>query len=984
MRSKLTTFLLLYACVLAQPLWPQFAAANPETPAVAKTQTPAPKNNAIVPGSRILKSFDFEERALGNFETIPMFWSKVAGNGYPAYSTGHFDNTTSRSAQNSFKLQIDGGSAAFQFTPGHLPINPSADYYLLAFVKTSQLKHAKARISAWFADEHNKIVPNLEFHSQPYSTPAPPNIAHNEPANDDWHILHLYIPGPGPTSPAKSLVLQLGLLQPQQLAPGSTPELGKFALYQQDIKGEAWFDDIVIFQLPRLSVSIPPTVNANTFAPNQKVELDLTVSDLASATDATAKPQLTANLKLTNPDGLLFASDQFTVTPSKNGEPWTHRYNRAALPPGLYTATLDVSDSAAGTLIARRQTRFVCLAPPFAVLDKPAPEFGYSIPSNADIWPQIPHLIRHTRAGLLQVPTWRSEMSEEALLRRDPSLDTLLTALHRLDVHAIATFSDVPTALGTRFAEARAKTPPAFISNTPSISVNSILGLSDADPTLWRPYVSFILARYANRFDAWEFGSQDTPYCGMLSNGDAPHKFTGADTRFPALYAKTTSELSILLNHPDLIVPWNALFEFDPKLYPGAGLDLRLPASIKPSQIPAYLDNFKQALAPPKDSKRPAPPMYVRVDSLNAQRYERADRLADFAQRIVYARSANPAAVIMDLPLSTNVAAGRSGHRAEPDELLVVYRTLILALGNSEYRREIPLAPGIRAFLFDRSGVGTLVVWNESAADSTVHIDLPLGAHPRAIDLAGNARLLPMDATTGTTGINITSTPMILDQLDTKSLQLRASFTIAAKTFPAGAGIVRTEILLTNPYSESLAGTLKISLPRGWTMEPPSIPMQLRPGETIRKPITIRYPYSELAGSNTINGYLLAENNQKYEFTTMILITSDVVELDSSMQLMPNGDLVVQQIITNISQTSLNAQAYAQVPGYPRQQRYLLELAPGQSSVKRFVFPMSTFDGATKDTKPADIAAALTGKTAAVGLKSNDGRTLITKSLPLQ
>ena len=43
--------------------------------------------------SREVANFDFEERALGNFESVPMYWSKLVGRGYPAYATGRFDTS---------------------------------------------------------------------------------------------------------------------------------------------------------------------------------------------------------------------------------------------------------------------------------------------------------------------------------------------------------------------------------------------------------------------------------------------------------------------------------------------------------------------------------------------------------------------------------------------------------------------------------------------------------------------------------------------------------------------------------------------------------------------------------------------------------------------------------------------------------------------------------------------------------------------------
>jgi hypothetical protein len=1001
---------------------PATAAGKPNGPESSQLQA----QSSGVSGSRIVKTFDFQEKPLGNFESIPMFWSKVSGHGFPAYCTGAFDSTVFRSPGVSFKLGIDGGSSAFQYAPGKLPINPAADYYVLAYVKTTPLKHARAQISAWFADADGKLIDPAQVHfdSEAYA-------ATKAPADQEWRLLHIYVPGPAagtPAAAAKSLVLQVGLLQPRQLAdPAAPSDLGKFALYQQDIKGAAWFDDITVFQLPRVSIATPETVAANIFPPGQKVELNLAISDIAAANhaaanvpaDAAVSPPLAASLNLTDPDGLLFASEKFTVT-ATDKTPWTHRYVHDSLPPGLYTATLDVSDR--GALIARRQTRFLSLAPAFSILHKGPAEFGFTVrdgPQAPELLARIPYILRYTGANLLQMPAWRKDLSEDALLRRDVPLDSLFAALQRMDVHVAASFSEMPTALSARIAEARAKTSaaaaPIEISRLPPPAPDTVLALEDSDPALWRPYVSFLLARYGSRVDAWEYGSLANPYSGSLPPDDSPESSvhaTGADPRYPQLYARGAGELAALVHHPRVLIPWNALFEFDAKLYPDAsGMDLELPAAIRPNQIPAYIDNFKQALslsrpaisggsvAPPSPAPTsPTTPsltpaasasaslaavLFAHIEPLDPRHYARADRLVDFAQRVVYARTANPSGILIDLPVSAGLS-GSTGSRPEPDELLLVYRTLIHAMSGSRYLREVAFTPGVKAFLFDREGMGTMILWNESAPQARMHLDLPLGTSPRIIDLAGNVRPLGVDRVGGLSGVDVTSTPVILDHLDSKALMLRASFSLASSTFPAGAGSVSTQLLLNNPYDDLLVGDLKLTLPKGWTMEPISVPVALAPGASIHQPITLHYPFSERAGAYAVQAQLKTDGGQKFDFSCPVAITSDLVELDSSAQLLPNGDLVVQQVITNISAAPISAQAYTMVPGYPRQQRYLLGLNPGQTTIKRFIFPLSTFDNATKQTQPADIAAALAGKTAAVGLRENDGRTLITKSLPLQ
>ncbi len=993
-------------CILFSLLTAVGAVRSQDLPArdrVVATSATAPGSPAsevtALPGSRVLRTFDFEEIKLGNYESFPMYWSKAVGRGYPAYSTGEFDHHVFRSANSSFRLETRGGSVAYRFTPPpdkSIAVHPDSDYYVLAFVRTAGLKYARANLTAWFAGEDGTPLPETELHSQPYTPGGPAS-------GDAWQVLYIFMPGPeggsGAASKARTLVFQAGLLQPQQLGVSSAAEtgnsgLGRFEIYQQDIQGTVWFDDIVVFQLPRVGVSVPRTVVGNIFGSGQKVELDLVVSDLGAGSG-----NLNVQLRITDAEGLVFASERWNAATAPD-KAWMQRFSHAPLPAGLYTATLEVADARAsptdsnglaGGIVARRQAQFLCLPPAMANgMTRAAPEFGVgirgwrrggdplSMAEAAALWPPI---VRHTHAGLVQLPAWRREMSDEALTRRDQPFDTLLANLQRLDVHILGSFSEVPRALAGRL--------PPLTSNL-AIPPYSLLAVLNADAALWRPYLSFTLTRYANRVDQWELGSPDEPFSGDVSTGSSP---SGDLTeRYAKLYERTYGEVASLLNRPQLLIPWNALFDLDGRQFPNALLDLRLPSVIKPSQIPAYIENFRvqSAATPPTATGTVAPPPAVaapviaHIEPLETAHYTHAVRLADFAQRVVFARSANPQAVLYDLlPASVGGA---------PDELLLVYRTLIQALGNSVYVGELPLAPGVRAFLFNRNGSGTLVLWNEMADSARPGLDLPLGATPRVMDIYGNAAALPYDPASGLAHVTVASTPVILDQLDPRPLQLKTSFSFATTTLPAGVGTVRTEVVLTNPYSDTITARLRMEPPKGWTTDPSTLYASIAPGATYRRAVTIRYPFTENAGPKQIDGRLSIEGGlsvkaQLLNISAPLTITSDFVEMEGFTQMLDNGDVIIQQMVTNIASAPLNAQAYALLPGYPRQQRYVLSLPPGQTAIKRFVFPASALvrngAGATELTAN-DIARALAGKTATLGLRQNDGQTLLTKTIPLE
>lgn len=890
----------------APPHTPTPAPAPSQPPTQTDPQDPAARDFAtltrgLLPGSRILKTFDFEEKKLGNHEDTPMFWDKVAGRGFPLYSTGKFDTTSARSEKTSFRLTLDGGSAAYRLQPGRFPVVPSADHFVIGFVKTSALAHARAQITAWLADKDGNRLEGTQVHTRPYASPT---------GKDDWTLLHMFIPGNNPK--AASLVLEMALLQPQQRA---AQALGPFDLYQQDIKGSAWFDDLVVFQLPRLAVHVNAV--AGIVPPRHKAELSLTVSDLG-------RDHLTAHLLVQDAAGREAHRQQWSFHTDPKTL-WTQNIALGPLPAGLYTATLNVHDRKG--VVARRQARFASLE---TTVERPqvAPEFGIDATAwPVEAWGELPTALLHANAGLVKLPAWRRDMSEDALIRRDQPFDNLINALQRHEIRTVASFSEIPSALTVRLNE----------------KSDSILALLDVDPNIWKPYVSFILARYANRVDLWQLGRA----------GDAFH---ANDSRYPRLYTKTRGELAALLPDSPLVIPWNALYDFDAAQYPRAILDLRLPPAIRPAHIPAYIDSFAQQKVG----------VLAAIEPLDEFKYPRDARLNDFAQRLVYARTANPRAVLMTLPLSRRATLTESV--TEPEELLLVFRTIAQTLSNATYQGELLLHPGVKAFLFDRRGTGTLVLWNEKASDPETTLAIALGKSPVQVERFGRTSPVPTDK--GIAKLRVTTAPLIITNIDARMAKLRGSFSLGAPTVPAGVGAFQTTVHLVNPYDAPMNGSLHVRGPSGWTVDPPVIPVTIKPGEMLSAPVTLRYPFTAFAGPKVITGRLTLEEDlpRSMELLAHTTLTSDEVDMECFAIFAPNGDLVLQQMISNTSNAPLNTQAYALVPGMARQQRFVLDLQPGHTVVKRFTFPG---------------AAALSGKAAAMGLRQPDGKTLLTKAVPL-
>src|SRR4051795_5825926 len=89
--------------------------------------------------SRVLRTFDFEDRRLGNAEDLPMNWTKVDGPGLPHYVNGRLTTDHARSGQYSFRFDLNGGSLVYRYDAGRIRVQQGAHYRIEGYVQTTPL-----------------------------------------------------------------------------------------------------------------------------------------------------------------------------------------------------------------------------------------------------------------------------------------------------------------------------------------------------------------------------------------------------------------------------------------------------------------------------------------------------------------------------------------------------------------------------------------------------------------------------------------------------------------------------------------------------------------------------------------------------------------------------------------------------------------------------------------------------------------------------
>ncbi len=866
--------------------------------------------------TRILRNFDFEERKLGNVEDLPMDWVKVEGAGLPHYVSGHLSTERHRSGDYSFQFDLNGGGLIYRYPSGFIPVRQGAHYSIRGYVQTTPLPNARARITAYLTDPDGHAINSTVQHSELFDTP---------PGDQTWHALSVEITDDKPE--AGFLVIELELLQPAQYANTS---LGARALFSQDIRGSAWFDDVTVSQVPEVLMTTDRP--GNIFRKSDAIRLSVLVSDLFTD-DLAAQlfvQDAAGRVVFQNTQGMELATAQST-SPGHKCIPIDLP---ASLGTGWYRAKLVISSR--GQFVCRQSLNFVHLAddnPPGV----PDERFGMSATDlDPAGWAQLPDVLPTMGAGRVKLSVWsKNDDLQQAGL---DDFDQLLVRLNEAGVVPTACLSDIP---------------PSIKSKLNGGTWSSLL---TANRQLWQPQLAYVVARHADHLQRWQVGPDGSD---MFVQQPEMRKV------FSVLY----DEFSKLMYKPDLAMPWPAWYELDPSA--PSSIALYIKPDILPAQLPLYISDMKPTdedkgflgSALPTTTQPTISPGQVQnlslyLESLDRAKYGREVQIADLVERIAYALSAGADRIDLQMPMTVQRMSGQV--MSQPDELLMIERTLMTTLAGAKYCGKVPLATGIEAFLFNKDEQGIILLWDRAiTAGRLRNLALNLGPHPHCIDMWGNVTPLVRptmqessasdgDGKSGGVLVQVGSMPIFLVDVDVYLAQMRASVAIDDPKIESSFEPHHRHIRFTNPYRQSISGMVRLRPPAGWTLDPPTFSYSLNPGETLDRDLTIEFPYNSFAGNKLIMADISVQAEKNNRFSVPIVLKLGLSDVGlQTIALRDGHDVVLQQMITNYGEKPINYTAYAIFPGQARQERLITNLAPGATTVKKYRFANASFtDGA--------------------------------------
>jgi hypothetical protein len=307
---------------------------------------------------------------------------------------------------------------------------------------------------------------------------------------------------------------------------------------------------------------------------------------------------------------------------------------------------------------------------------------------------------------------------------------------------------------------------------------------------------------------------------------------------------------------------------------------------------------------------------------------------------------------------------------------------MMTTLGGARFCGKVPLATGVEAFLFNKDDQGIILLWDRGIASNQLRrLALNLGEHPRSIDMWGNITPLIQptqsesaspdgDGKSGGALVQVGSMPIFLVDIDVYLAQMRASMLIDDPKIESSFKPHIRHIHFTNPYRRAISGMVRLRPPPGWTLDPPSMSYSLNPGETFDGQMSIEFPYNSFAGSKVIRADVSVQAEKNNTFSVPLVLKLGLSDVGlQTLALRDGKDVVVQQIITNYGEKPINYTAYAIFPGQARQERLVIDLGSGATTIKKYRFPNVTF---SPDAK------------ARSGIKETDGVRILNNEVPVE
>lgn len=922
-----------FSCAVAGPV----SAQVPEIEAEAEATAGRPASIG-----RIARHFDFEERGFNAFD-VPLYWFRAQHDpqvrqreGFPITNLGRLDyDAPAASGIGSVRLDTSGGSTSLRLEPSVVPVFPSVQYAVGAMVRVGSLNHARPRLAARLLDENG----------QPVAGTSVSRVI--EPPRSGWpaDFTPVLLKLPEAPDAAVSIQVDLELVQPQELQGGSH---NAFELWYEDYSGSAWFDDIVIVQLP--TASLATSRPSNAFLATERPEIVGNIRDLSG--DA-----MKVDLYVRDMEGAIVAHRREDFGMGAREFRWEPPLSRL----GWYEAELVVS--VGQTPMLRLFERFVWL-PDFQRSMSAAATAESMAPSRQD----ITALADRRRFGLV-VPGALAGITHEfadELVERSGGRSLLVTAQSPAAQGGdreslIGPWNQLAERISTLRSRLGVQTTIMLtVAEDPAATGHVSLGDQAfsilEDGTIWDEVLVGLIDRLAESVERWHIG----PLGSDALAGTAANR---------QRLATISQRLHRLAPDPMVGVPWSG--RFDPSQAPLPSGDRKWSLTV---QAPAEADgdwiaDATRRMATMTASGTIAEATIV-LEPLDREQYGRRASVSRLAEQVLsfwdtleipqlpsgleYPQT--PLRLALSDAWDWQENDGQSG--PSTTAALAAWRGMSDRLAGMRRIYEFETIDGVRASLYEPilprvDGSGGLLVLRAAKGLKSQGFEWYLGEQAvRVFDVFGNlTQVDPVEVPEPSVPtprlvhrIDLSDLPVFVDDVDTDLLMFVASLRLEPDLLPAIDMEHPCALVMQNPWPGVTSVRARVVSPggfggrpvaeRAWEISPRLTELLLEGGQERRTPMNIRFRRSEPAGRKSLGLELdiRGENSaRRVRVDVPFRIGLDYIDVTATARRSADGVLVTVEV-RNLGERPVTLEATAIAPGVGRQRAMIPQLTAGATA----------------------------------------------------
>jgi len=817
-----------------------------------------------------IAEWTFEADSDKDYDGRPDGWTRWRGPGFPNYveiGLASEPAATGSQAASCLRIELDGGAGRF-ISPA-IAVQPQFSFVLRGRIYTRDLKHSRAFLTLAFCDAQGKV---LETHQSDMPS-----------TNGAWTDI-----GIGPVACANPDMRQavLGLhLEPTE---------------ESDLRGGAYFDDIRLGRLPRMTLQA--NRENNLFFRPADVAVTCRVSGFSN-------PSLPVHFELLDLEGNVLAEDeQITETEEQSRD--------AEQPPGPAdpVATL-ATDMLSG--VARWQPPVPgggfyqvrasiaghagSLLVNLVVLDQlprsNAGEFGWTLPRGDAVVPlrTLNHLLPEAGIHWVKLPMWYEDSDK----LRGEDLARFAERLSAQHVQVVGVLDSPPPSLRKLFAE------------MDPLPVASVF----VDPAVWQPALDPVLTRLSLVVRWWQLGSDaDTSFVGL--------------PQLDAKFAQMRADLGRFGHDLNLGLSWRILDEV-PVTSKRAWSFLCYTAD------PALTaDELRACLAPLRAT---AGQSWMLLQPLPRSEYGLQVQSQDLVLRMIAAKQAGASGIFLPDPFDAE--HGLLQADGSPGPLFIPWRTAATLLGGSEYVGSLQLAGGSHNHVFARGSEAVVVIWGDKPQQER----LQLGGDVRQFDIWGKSREVGVTTVDGLPchEVEVGTTPTFLVGVDAGLMRWMMAVRFESAELDSVFGRPQTIVCqFTNTFPRGVGGTVTLHTPELWEVESRRSSFKLGVGEQRQQPFRISLGANASSGSQPVwlEFNFAAERDYRFRVSREVRVGLDGLNVNITTRLDERGNLLVEQQLANESDRLVSFNCLLFVPDRRRERHQVYKLGQGQIT-NTFVLP---------------------------------------------